>query len=223
MSLFVSNDWNYMYVCNETSNIVRQYALSTPFDISTATQIAQVSTSQTPHQCWLSNDWTKLFVACWNGRCVDEFVMSTPYNLSTATKVVHSYWDNIGAIFFSHDWLLMFLAKWWSWIRKYTLSTPFVYDTSSYIQTTWTWDIRWACISNDWLHFFVFANWSWNKLCEYTLSTPYSMPATSATHQEKATPRSWSTIELVGNLTSDQKYLFITNEYRYLYRLDMPW
>ncbi len=224
MSAFVSNDWLHMYILNESSNTVREYSLSTAYDISTASIVTTVSTSGTPHQCWLSNDWTKLFVCCWSGY-IDEFVMLTPYSLSTATKTAHNYWTNVWAIFFSEDWMIMCIAQWGSWIRKYELSSPFAYDVSwTYTQTSWDWDIRWACVSNDWLHFFVFANGSSDILYEYTLNSAYNFPTNkSATHQSKQLPITWSRIELVGNLTQNQKYLYVTDEYRYIYRLDISW
>ena len=85
-----SSDGAKMFVIGRTGDDVNEYALSTPFDASTASFVdaTQISAQETsPRGIAFSSDGTKMFVVGNTGEDVNEYNLSTPFDVSTRTWV----------------------------------------------------------------------------------------------------------------------------------------
>jgi predicted NAD-dependent protein-ADP-ribosyltransferase YbiA (DUF1768 family) len=84
-----------MYVVGNTNDIVFQYALSTAWDVSTASYggiFYSVTAQDTgPQQVNLSADGTKMWVLGTTGDDIWEYTLGTAWNVSTATPVNNFY------------------------------------------------------------------------------------------------------------------------------------
>lgn len=79
-----------MYVTGNASDLVYQYSLSTPYDISTASFVASGSVdveANGPHGIAVKEDGTTLFVAGGNDVLI-EYSLGTPYDITTITHVL---------------------------------------------------------------------------------------------------------------------------------------
>ena len=88
-----SADGSRMFVTGTDGDDVNEYALSTPFDVSTAGFVHSfdVSSQDTnPEGVAFSADGTKMFVAGYTGADINEYTLSTPFDVSTA-GFVHSF------------------------------------------------------------------------------------------------------------------------------------
>ena len=87
-----SNDGAKMFVVGIVGDSIYEYALSTPFNVTTAatTPIHTFNVSSqddTPTGVAFSNDGAKMFVVGWTGGNIHEYTLSTPFNVTTATFV----------------------------------------------------------------------------------------------------------------------------------------
>lgn len=88
--LFFSTDGSRMYVLGSDSDAVHEYALSTAWDISTAsfTQSFSVATQETvPVGLFFRPTGATMFVIGTAGDDVNEYSLSTPWDVSTASYV----------------------------------------------------------------------------------------------------------------------------------------
>lgn len=89
-------DGTIMYVGFYSSEWIKQYSLSTPRDITTATQTWQLATWR---ERWvtLSSDWTILIRANdsnSSNRTVYQYTLSTPWDITTATQTHSISWND---------------------------------------------------------------------------------------------------------------------------------
>ncbi len=85
--LAINSDGTKMFVVGEGSDAVHEYALSTAFNVSTAsfTQTFSVSAQDTsPNGLTFSIDGTQMFICGTTGDDVIEYALSTAFNISTA-------------------------------------------------------------------------------------------------------------------------------------------
>ena len=140
MSVAFNADGTKMYIVGETEDTVAQYALSTGFDVSTAsfTQSFSIASEETEAQGITFNpDGTKMFVVGDTGNDINEYTLSTGFDVSTASFV-----DSFSfaaqstqpkeALFNTSGTELFMLARDGSTVYKYTLSTAFDVSTASY-------------------------------------------------------------------------------------------
>ena len=88
--LFFSTDGSQMYVLGSDNDAVHEYALSTAWDISTAsfTQSFSVATQEfVPVGLFFRPTGATMFVIGTNGDDVNEYSLSTPWDVSTASYV----------------------------------------------------------------------------------------------------------------------------------------
>ncbi len=85
-----SGDGAKMFVVGDDGNDVNEYALSTAFDVSTATFVDAFGVSAQEIRPWgmaFSGDGAKMFVTGGDGEDVNEYALSTAFDVSTATHV----------------------------------------------------------------------------------------------------------------------------------------
>ena len=86
--VFFKPDGTKFYITDNSSDVIRQYSLSTAWDITTATEGTTKSvSSQTtnPHEVFFKPDGTKMFVLGQNNNKVFEYDLSTAWDSSTAS------------------------------------------------------------------------------------------------------------------------------------------
>ena len=112
-----SNDGAKMFVIGSSSDRIHEYALSTPFDASTATHVDATSVrskESIPTGMAFSSDGAKMFVIGNNGKEINEYTLSTPFDASTAAHVdatsVSSRENNPQGMAFSSDGAKMFVV-----------------------------------------------------------------------------------------------------------------
>jgi hypothetical protein len=95
LGLWFKPDGLVMYVVGNTTDTVYQYALSTAWDVSTASYgsiFYSVATQEaTPQQVNLSADGTKMWVVGSTGDDIWEYSLGTAWNVSTAIPVNNFY------------------------------------------------------------------------------------------------------------------------------------
>tara|TARA_R110000868_G_scaffold207972_8_gene457132 strand:- start:3097 stop:7353 length:4257 start_codon:yes stop_codon:yes gene_type:complete len=136
-------DGTKMFIVGEIGNNVYEYALSTGFDVSTAsyTQLFSVGGQDTnPTGVAFNTDGTKMFVIGYQNDNVNEYALSTGFNVSTA-----SFTDSFSVtaqdttpidITFNADGTKMFIVGYTGKdINQYALTTGFDVSTASYTLT----------------------------------------------------------------------------------------
>jgi DNA-binding beta-propeller fold protein YncE len=136
-------DGTKMFIVGEIGNNVYEYALSTGFDVSTAsyTRLFSVASQDTnPTGVAFNTDGTKMFVVGYQNDNVNEYSLSTGFNVSTA-----SFTDSFSVtaqdtvpidITFNADGTKMFIVGYnGKDINQYALSTAFDISTASYTLT----------------------------------------------------------------------------------------
>ena len=88
MGLAFNTTGTKMFITGSTGDAVYEYALSTGFDVSTAsfTDSFSVSAQETnPEGIAFNTDGTKMFIVGYNGDDVNEYALSTGFDVSTAS------------------------------------------------------------------------------------------------------------------------------------------
>jgi len=138
--LFFHPDGTTMYVVGITNDSIYEYALSTAWDISTASlsNTLDVSTEDTaPRGLFFSADGSRLYVAGDAGNAINQYSLSTAWDTSTASYVqnfsVSSQDANIQDVFLNPDGTKMFVVGLQNdSAYQYSLSTAFDLSTASY-------------------------------------------------------------------------------------------
>jgi hypothetical protein len=136
-----SGDGVKMYMVGTTDDIVEQYTLSTPWDVSTATvdgvQLDVSSEDTAPENVTFGNSGLKLYVVGNTNNTIFEYTLTTAYDLSTASYSTNSISvaaedTNPVAVAFSSDGLSMFVAgSEADAVHSYTLSTAWDVSTAT--------------------------------------------------------------------------------------------
>jgi hypothetical protein len=141
-SPFFKTDGTKMYVLNRTAltDSVLEYALSSAWDISTATysQAFSVASQETnPLGLFISDDGLKMYVTGDVGDDVNEYTLSVAWDISTATYVrifsVAAQETGPSGIFFKTDGTEMYIVgRGQDTVFQYSLSTAWNISTASY-------------------------------------------------------------------------------------------
>jgi len=132
-SVFFNDDGTIMYVLGNTSDAVRQYSLSTAWDVSTASytnkSFSIVSQEGTSHSMYIEPTGSYLFVSG-NNRIVYRYTISTPWDISTATTTGLQSYNVSGQVtsagyglFFKDDGTKMYVLNNGTSVFQYSLST----------------------------------------------------------------------------------------------------
>jgi 6-phosphogluconolactonase (cycloisomerase 2 family) len=140
--LAFNNDGTKMFACDFTNQDISEYALSTAFDVSTASylQAFSVSSQETqPRSFTFSTDGTKMFVVGSAGDDVNEYTLSTGFDVSTASFVDSfsiSAQEAVptGVAFNTNGTKMFIVGSSGDDVNEYTLSTGFDVSTASYSQ-----------------------------------------------------------------------------------------
>ena len=146
MSVAFNTDGTKMYIVGETEDTVAQYALSTGFDVSTAsyTQAFSIASQETEAQgITFNTDDTKMFVVGDTGNDINEYTLSTGFDVSSASFVDSFSFASQStqpkeAVFNTLGTELFMLARDNTAVFKYTLSTAFDVSTASYASVTFS-------------------------------------------------------------------------------------
>lgn len=135
--LYFKPDGTEVYFCGTAFQDVRQYTLSTAWDVSTATLTDQFSIGSTPRGITLKPDGTKIFSIHGDQR-IYSHTLSTAWDLTTASTdagslLVSSQDTACQALDFSADGTKMFvIGQSSASVHQYTLSTPWDKGTATY-------------------------------------------------------------------------------------------
>ena len=217
-----SNDGTKMFMIGRSGDAVHEYALSTPFDVSTATFVDSFSVSlqeSGPTGIAFSSDGAKMFVVGSGGDAVHEYALSTPFEASTADFVdsfsVSAQDTNPTDIAFSSDGAKMFvIGSRGDAVYEYALSTPFDVSTASFVGDTpissQESSPEGIAFSNDGAKMFVIGN-SGDDVNEYALSTPFD--ASTATFVDATSIRSQESTPTGIAFSSDGAKMFVIGSY----------
>ncbi len=191
--LAFSNDGTRMFVVGTGSgdnDAVNQYALTTAFDVSTASFVDSfpvASQDGIPRGLAFSADGTKMFVVGDAGNDINEYTLSAAFDVSTASFVdsfpVASQDTAPRGLAFSTDGTKMFVVgDAGNDINEYTLTTPFDVSTASFVDSfpVASQDIfpRGLALSADGTKMFVVGGFD-DDINEYTLTTPFDVSTAS--------------------------------------------
>ena len=184
--LAFSADGAKMFVVGFDSDNVHQYALATPFDVSSASFAVSFSVSsqdEVPVGLAFSADGAKMFVVGVDGRDVNEYTLTTPFDVSAATYVdsfsVASQEKLPRGLAFSADGAKMFVVGFGGEnVNEYTLTAPFDVSTAvfagSFSVASQDTSPRSLAFSADGAKMFVTGN-NDDDVNEYTLAKPFSI------------------------------------------------
>jgi DNA-binding beta-propeller fold protein YncE len=145
--LFLKPDGTKLYVLGAARDAVREYDLSTAWNISTASYISptnnyfSVETQETlPQGLFFKPDGTKLYVIGSIGDDINEYDLSTPWNINTASFLrlfsVSSQTGSPSDLFFKPDGTKLYVMGSTpnNSVLEYNLSTAWNISTASYMQ-----------------------------------------------------------------------------------------
>ena len=144
-SIEFNTDGTKLFVLGQGQDNVDEYALSTAFDLSTAsfTRSLDISGKEAqPYGIAFNNDGTKMFITGRRGDDVNEYILTTGFDISTASYSQKFSIDQgngrPSAVRFNSDGTKMFIleggttAEGDNTIFQYTLTTAFDVSTASY-------------------------------------------------------------------------------------------
>ena len=183
-----SNDGTKMFVVGDTNNNINQYALSIPFDISTANFTTAISTPDNyPKGMAFSNDGTKMFVVSSVKSAINQYTLSIPFDLFNATLVASPFDISEQDTYpkdmaFSNDGTKMFVVgSRGEAVNEYTLSPAFDVSTANFTTATsiasQDGDPAGMAFSNDGAKMFVVGAHG-KDVNEYALSSVYPITLT---------------------------------------------
>ena len=188
-----SNDGAKMFVVGDHENNINEYALSAPFELSTAAPVHSFNVSaqdSKPEGVAFSNDGTKMFVVGDQNNRVNEYTLSIPFNVTTAAPAssfhVSTQDRTPTGVAFSNDGAKMFMiGKARDYIHEYDLSVPFKVSTAaparSFNVSAQDKTPEGVAFSNDGAKMFVVGNQK-NSIHEYVLPTPFDVSAAEFAH-----------------------------------------
>jgi 6-phosphogluconolactonase (cycloisomerase 2 family) len=140
--MMYNNNGTILYVLGSTGDDINEYALSTPYDISTGTftQIALSVAGQETTPLWMmyNNNGTVLYVMGSTGDDINEYALSTPYNISTGTftqialSVAAQDTDPVAMMYNNDGTVLYVMGLIGQDINEYALSTPYDISTGTF-------------------------------------------------------------------------------------------
>lgn len=140
-------DGTKLYFGGIDTDRIRQYSLSTPWDVSTATSDAKsflFGEDPQPREVFFKPDGTKLYMLGGNWSAWFAYSLSTAWDVSTITYDSVFFVPTLGggegvaSFYFKSDGTKVFTLDLPDKIRSYTLSTPWNIATASYDSIVYT-------------------------------------------------------------------------------------
>ena len=145
--LTFNNDGTKMYVCGKVGDDVNEYALSSAFDVSTASYTTKfgvggdlVGDANKPMGVQFNADGTKMFVLDEIQDRVNEYTLSTGFDVTSTVTYIDSFSvatqeAKPTGLAFNTDGTKMFICGWkGNDVNEYALTTGFDVSTASYVQ-----------------------------------------------------------------------------------------
>jgi hypothetical protein len=146
--LFFKPDGTKMYIVGTINDQVREYNLSTAWNVTTASYLQGFSVlnfsaisarEEAPQAVFFKDDGTEMFIVGTTANTVLKFNLTTAWNITTSTVPNYFYVGNQdlvpGALFFKPDGLKMYVVgAGQDQVREYNLSTAWDISTASYLQ-----------------------------------------------------------------------------------------
>jgi 6-phosphogluconolactonase (cycloisomerase 2 family) len=182
------NNGTKMFVVGDIGDDVNEYALSTGFDVSTAsfTDAFSIAGQETiPTDVAFNDDGTKMFVLGYIGKDVNEYSLSTGFDVSTASYSQNFYIgdkeDDPQGIAFNNNGTQLFVVGFTNkTIYKYALSTGFDVSTAVYSQlfsvASQEGFPRGIAFNTDGTKMFIVGSTD-DEINEYSLSTAFDLSA----------------------------------------------
>ena len=142
--LAFNNDGTKMFVVGMSGDDVNEYALTTGFDVSTASWTALVSVSAQdakPKAMAFNTDGTKMFILGESGDDVNEYTLSTGFDVTSTVTFIDSFSvaseeDKPTGLTFNNDGTKMFVCGWRrDDVAEFTLTTGFDVSTASFVDS----------------------------------------------------------------------------------------
>jgi len=178
-------DGTKLFVLGQSDDDVNEWALSTGFDLSTAsfTDSFDINTQEgQPYGLAFNNDGTKMYVTGWQGDDVNQYTLTTAFDVSTAVYTQKFSTEGTGrsnpsAVQFNADGTFMYVLQGDTTprIQEYSLTIAFDISTASFTEKVF--DLtnqenraRGFCFSNDHSRLFV-TGWRGDDINEYVVNT----------------------------------------------------
>ena len=136
MGIYFKPDGSKMYIASYISDAIREYDLSTPWDITTATYLqakTSLSSTDNPTGVWFSFEGDIMLVSFDNAHKIIKYTLSTPWDVTTATlsqtKTFSSTIYPQGVYANPQGTEIWYVDSYGADLRRMLLSTPF--DLSS--------------------------------------------------------------------------------------------
>ena len=231
--LAFNNDGTKMFVVGMSGDDVNEYALTTGFDVSTAswTNLVSVSTQDVrPKAIAFNTDGTKMFILGESGDDVNEYTVSTGFDLSSTVTFRDINGDGTGfsvtsqeekatGLTFNNDGTKMFVCGWkGDDINEYSLSTGFdLSSTVTFVRTstavTQDGDVRDVKFNPDGTVMFVVGRGGAGEsdVFRYTLTTGFDV--STATFEDSYSVKDQDTSANSIEFNTDGTKMFILGEY----------
>jgi sugar lactone lactonase YvrE len=184
--LAFKTDGTLMYVAGTSGDDVNQYMLSIPWNVSTASYVANVSVADREGTCSavvFKPDGTRMFILGGTTDRVQEYALSAPWDITTATYTsnvsVAAQETNPTGLAFKPDGTKMYVAGGvGDDVNEYTLSIPWNVTTASFVQIfsvaaqdTLPEDV---VFNPDGTRMFILGSTN-DRIYQYNLSTPWNI------------------------------------------------
>jgi len=189
--LIFNADGTKMFVTGYLGDDINEYALSSAFDVSTASFVDSFSVADqesNPQDVQFNTDGTKMFVVGEIGDDVNEYTLSTGFDVSTASFVdsfsVAGQEVNPTDMTFNADGTKMFiLGDTGNDVNEYTLSTGFDVSTASFVDSfdvgSYETTPEGITFNTDGTKMFIVGT-ATDDVSEYTLSTGFDVSTASS-------------------------------------------
>lgn len=212
--VFFKSDGTKFYVLDTADDFIWQYAMSTAWDLSTASyeskNFSVVTQESAPRGMWIKSDGTKLYVTgeADAGDEIEQYTLSTAWDISTASYDSVSFSFNTqdaapNGIYFKDDGTKLWMAgDTTKYVYQYSLSTAWDVSTVSYdskskdvSDTITTGTLTDVFLVNNGTRMIVGGNGT-DKLFQYDLSTAYDVSTASYNSVEfsptqEGSPQGW--------------------------------
>ncbi len=187
--LFFKPDGTKMYILGYTTHSVRQYTLSTPWDLTTlsydSVSFNVGSQDITPRGIFFKPDGTKMYILGDQYNSIYQYTLSTPWDLNTASYDyvlfgVGSQDESPFGITFSPDGTKMYIIGYTNQkIYQYTLSMPWAlnivsFDSINFNVGSQDQSPRGICFNPDGTKMFIVGSAN-SSIYQYSLSTPWDL------------------------------------------------
>lgn len=190
--LFFNPDGTKMYVCGSSGDDVNEYALSSAFEMSTATFTAAFSTAAqdtASGDIYFKSDGLAFYLIGDTNNAIFQYTLGTAWDITTAsyaskTFSVATQDTNPSGIWFKPDGTEMYVVGYVTdTVYKYTLSTAWDVSTASYAGVSFSVAAEETLpvsltISDDGLHMYVLGS-SGDDINHYELSTAWDITTAS--------------------------------------------